>query len=176
MDRFIEYLTDGVVPNSPPEGRRFKWKAFQFTLVNNRLYKKSFLLPLLKCMWLDEADYILQKIHEGICENHLRARTLTRKALRQEYYWPTMREDAMDLVQKYDCYQFFTNLQHLPTTQLSQLSSPWPFVQWGMDILGPFFPATGQWKFSIIAINYFTKWVEAELLAHVTEHNVKSFL
>ena len=67
-------------------------------MVNNRLYKKSFSLFLLKCMRPDEADYILWEIHEVICGNHLRARTLAKKALKQRYYWPTKREDATDLV------------------------------------------------------------------------------
>ena len=110
MDRFTKYLIDGVVLDSPLEGRRFKWKASQFTLVNNLPYKKSFLLLLLKCVRLDEADYILRKIHEGIYENHLGARTLARKALRQGYYWPTMREDATDLIRKCDHCQRFANL------------------------------------------------------------------
>ena len=59
MDRFIKYLIDGVIPDNPFEGCRFKWKVSQFTLVNNHLYKKSFSLPLLKYVQPDEADYIL---------------------------------------------------------------------------------------------------------------------
>ena len=58
---------------------------------------------------------------------------------------------------------------------LSQLSAPWPFAQWGMDLLGPFPPASGQRKFLIVAIDYFTKWVEAEPLARITEANVAKF-
>jgi len=45
-----------------------------------------------------------------------------------------------------------------------------PFAQWGLDILGPFPISTGQQKYLLMAINYFTKWVEAELLATITEN------
>ena len=86
-----------------------------------------------------------------------------------------MRKDTMNLVQRCDHCQPFTDLQHLPLNQLSQLSSPWPFAQWVMDILGPFPPTTGQWKFLIIAIDYFTKWVEAKPLAQITKNKAKSF-
>ncbi|KAI0497309.1 hypothetical protein KFK09_020532 [Dendrobium nobile] len=56
------------------------------------------------------------------------------------------------------------------------MQSPWPFAQWGIDIMGPFPIAIGQQKFIILAIDYFTKWVEAELLAKITEANAKQFL
>ena len=45
-----------------------------------------------------------------------------------------------------------------------------------MDILGPFSPAIGQRKFSLVAIDYFTKWVEAEPLAQITEAKVENFV
>ncbi|KAL0394475.1 UNVERIFIED_CONTAM: hypothetical protein Slati_4413700 [Sesamum latifolium] len=47
--------------------------------------------------------------------------------------------------------------------------SPCPFMQWGMDIVGPVPLAAGQRKFLLVAIDYFTKWVEAEPLARITE-------
>ncbi|KAK3008785.1 hypothetical protein RJ639_014529 [Escallonia herrerae] len=46
---------------------------------------------------------------------------------------------------------------------------------WGMDILGPFPPAMAQHKFVIVAIDYFTKWVEAEALALITERKCEDF-
>ncbi|KAI0531270.1 hypothetical protein KFK09_000823 [Dendrobium nobile] len=42
--------------------------------------------------------------------------------------------------------------------------------------MGPFPIATGQRKFIILAVDYFTKWVEAEPLAKITETNAKQFL
>nr|KYP35921.1 hypothetical protein KK1_043008 [Cajanus cajan] len=44
-----------------------------------------------------------------------------------------------------------------------------------MDILGPFPPANGQLKFLLVAIDYFTKWVEACLLAKITTKNIQKF-
>ncbi|KAL0456615.1 UNVERIFIED_CONTAM: hypothetical protein Slati_1000700 [Sesamum latifolium] len=46
---------------------------------------------------------------------------------------------------------------------------PCPFRQWGIDIVGPFPLAAGQRKFLLVAVDYFTKWVEAEPLARITE-------
>ena len=45
----------------------------------------------------------------------------------------------------------------------------WPFAQWGLDIMGPFPTTLRQLKFLVVDIDYFTKWVEAEPLATITE-------
>ena len=52
----------------------------------------------------------------------------------------------------------------------------WPFAQWGLDIMGPFPIAVRQLKFLIVGIDHFTKWVEAEALATITEKNMRSFI
>nr|KYP35260.1 hypothetical protein KK1_043716 [Cajanus cajan] len=44
-----------------------------------------------------------------------------------------------------------------------------------MDILGPFPPAKGQLKFLLVAVDYFTKWIEACPLAKITTENVRKF-
>nr|KYP33022.1 Pol polyprotein [Cajanus cajan] len=45
-----------------------------------------------------------------------------------------------------------------------------------MDILGPFPLAKGQCKFLLVAIDYFTKWIEAEPLATIMAGMVQKFL
>ncbi|GJY42246.1 reverse transcriptase domain-containing protein [Tanacetum coccineum] len=53
---------------------------------------------------------------------------------------------------------------------IMHISSPWPFYQWGVDIVGPFPEAPGWVKFLKVAIDYFTKWAEAEPVATITGH------
>ena len=53
---------------------------------------------------------------------------------------------------------------------------PWSFAQWGIDIMGPFPLGKKQLKFLIVAIDYFTKWVETKLLTTTTEAKVTSFM
>ncbi|KAK0587253.1 hypothetical protein LWI29_019922 [Acer saccharum] len=47
---------------------------------------------------------------------------------------------------------------------------------WGIDLIGPMPTATGGAKHAIVAVDYFTKWVEAEPLVHITEANTISFV
>ena len=56
------------------------------------------------------------------------------------------------------------------------MTAPWPFAQWGLDIMGPFSTALRQLKFLVVGINYFTKLVEAEPLATIMEKNICSFV
>jgi len=45
-----------------------------------------------------------------------------------------------------------------------------------MYIIGPFPQATGHRKFLLVAVDYFTKWIEAEPLASITTRQVQSFV
>lgn len=175
MDAYVHYLTDGTLLTDRAKARLLKWRATKFMVLNGRLYKRSFSYPLLKCVGPTDADYILRKIYKGICINHLGSRSLIYKALRQGYYWLTMREGAAELVRKCVSCQQHAHIQRQPTLQLNLLSAPWPFAQWGIDIFRPFPPASDQRRFLLVAIDCFTKWVEVEALARIIESKVKSF-
>ena len=59
---------------------------------------------------------------------------------------------------------------------MTPISSPWPFVQWGIDIMGPFPLRKKQLRFLIVAIDNFTKWVEEEPITTITEAKISSFV
>jgi len=57
------------------------------------------------------------------------------------------------------------------------MSTPWPFVAWGMDVIGPIESATSNGhRFILVAIDYFTKWVEATFYRAVTKKVVTDFV
>ena len=64
---------------------------------------------------------------------------------------------------------------HQPGGNLNPLTSPWPFAQWGLDIVRPFPKAAGNKRYLLVDINYFTKWVEAEHLANIRGMDAKKF-
>ena len=145
-------------------------------MVDGELYKKAKNGPLLKCVTPFEVDYILREIHEGCCGHHLGARALEYKAIIIGYYWPTATEDARNMVQRCEkCQKFALNIIQ-PASKLKYIHNPVPFAQWGLDLLGPFKQATRGKKFLIVAIDYFTKWVEAESLGIITSRKVEKFI
>ncbi|XP_070020179.1 uncharacterized protein [Nicotiana sylvestris] len=61
--------------------------------------------------------------------------------------------------------------------KLNATSAPWPFAAWGMDIIGPIEPtASNGHKFILVAIYYFTTWVEAASYKVVTKKVVADFV
>ena len=87
-----------------------------------------------------------------------------------------MERDAATCTRKCDKCQMFAPVDHLPHNEMVPITSPWPFSQWGIDILRPLPQVPLQRKFLIVTIDYFTKWIEAEPFAKITEKNKKDFV
>ena len=83
-----------------------------------------------------------------------------------------MQKDAHAYIKAYNKCQRFGNLIRQLIEELTQITAPWLFAQWGLDIMGPFLMVVRQLKFLVVNIDYFIKWVEAEALATITEKNV----
>lgn len=65
---------------------------------------------------------------------------------------------------------------HLPMGNLNSTISPWPFTQWGLDIIGPFPRVSGNKRYMVVVTDYFTKWVEAEALENIRDVDVNKFV
>ena len=87
-----------------------------------------------------------------------------------------MLKDAIELVRKCKACPEHARISHLPSEPLTSVTSAWAFQQWGLDILGPLPIGRGQCKFIIVAVDYFTKWAEAEPLATIIEQKVRNFV
>jgi hypothetical protein len=62
---------------------------------------------------------------------------LAHKAIRTSYYWPYMNEDSTRVVPNCDKCQSFAKVMKNAQEELSLVLVPWPFAQWGVDIVGP---------------------------------------
>ena len=176
MDPIWDYINDKTLPDDPKEAAKIRVRSSRFTNHKGSLYKRGFFTPFLKCIAGEDIEYVLREVHEGICGNHIGARTLAGKVLRQGYYWPTILKDATGLLKKCRICQEHAKVSRLPSEPLTSITSPWPFQQWGLDILGPLPIGKGQCKFIIVAVDYFTKWAEAEPLATITEQKIRNFV
>ncbi|RDX94533.1 pol, partial [Mucuna pruriens] len=175
MTPLIWYLQEGRTDESEEEAKRLSKEVTKYTLVGQRLYRRGFAFPLLKFLNKDEAEYAMREIHEGICGTHIGGRALASKIARAGYYWPTLKGDCMDFVKKCNKCQKFAEGYRAPPEVLHSMASPWPFSRWGVDILGPFPLVPGQIKFLIMAVDYFTKWIEAEPVVVISAERIKRF-
>ncbi|XP_056695656.1 uncharacterized protein [Spinacia oleracea] len=124
----------------------------------------------------EKGHEVLEDLHQGLCSSHIGGRALAEKALRTGYYWPTLKEDALDLVKRCDKCQRFAHLIQRSAQKLTPSTSPIPFAKWGMDLLGPYTMAPRGLRYMIVAVDYFTKWVEAEAMKNTKAHDVRAFI
>ena len=124
MDPIWDYLIDGRLPDDPKEASKIRTRSARFTNHKGSLYKRGFFTPIIKCIAGKDDEYVLREVHEGVCRNHIRARALAGKVLRQGYYWPTMLKDATDLVRKSKICQEHAKISHLPYEPMTLVTSP----------------------------------------------------
>ncbi|KAK0603090.1 hypothetical protein LWI29_001292 [Acer saccharum] len=149
MTQLKRYLEEKILPEDTAEAKRIKYKLTRFTILNGKLYRRGFLKPLQRCVSGSEANQILKDVHSGVCGTGESCETCQRIAN--------------------DIWQ--------PPELLKSLTSPWSFAMWGLDLIGPMpIGAKGGAKHAIVAVDYFTKWVEAEALVHITEANTTNFV
>jgi len=176
MTPYRHYLANGLLPLELAEAKVVKKNAGRYTMVDRNLFRHGYTHPILSCVSGEQLPCIMAELHEGICGSHIDGRALSSKAVRARYYWPTMREDCMRYTQRYKQCQQHANWHHAPLEELRSIQSAWPFHTWGIDILGSFPLAVHQIKYLVVAIEYFTKWVEAEPISQITTHKVQHFM
>ena len=81
MTRIISFLQDERLPQNTKEAKKIKKRVARFMILNDALYKRGFSMPYLKCVDEEEARYILEEIHGGICGDHAGSRSLVNKAI-----------------------------------------------------------------------------------------------
>ncbi|GJS23240.1 reverse transcriptase domain-containing protein [Tanacetum coccineum] len=143
-----EYLLFGKLPNDSQKGRKLRIKAPQYMMIYNDLYLKM----------------------------HARPRSVVSKIMKLGYYWPLMHNDAKTLIQRCEACQIHSSISRKPKQEMTSITSAWPFSQWGIDIVGLRPIAPGGARFLIVAIDYFTKRVEAKPLAYIMGKHVEKFL
>ena len=114
------------------------------------------------CVSPEEGQEILREIHEGDCGHHGGSKSLVSKAFRHGFYWLTAHTDAEDLVNKCHGCQKFSRQAHMPAQELRMIPITWPFAVWGLDMVEPFKISKDKKTHLLVAVDEFTKWVEAE--------------
>jgi len=94
---------------------------------------------------------------------------MARKILRAGYYWLTIENDCCIHVRKCHKCQAFVDNVNAPPVPLNILAAHWSFSMWGINLIGAIEPkALNGHHFILVAIEYFTKWVEVAAYASVT--------
>jgi transposase InsO family protein len=96
-------------------------------------------------------------------------------AFRQGFYWPIAVADASEIVRTCEGCQFYTRKTNLPAHALQTIPVTWPFVVWGLDIVGPFRKVPGGNTHLLVAIDKFSKWVEVRPITNLRAEQAVMF-
>jgi len=142
--------------------REVKLKATKYCLIDQVLYWKDPLGVLLRCLDSQEAQRIMSDFHDSLRGGHHFWRTTTYKILRAGYFWPSLFIDVCAKIRACIKCQKFFGKQQLKFFPLKPVVASGPFQHWGLDFIGEIHPSSsGQHRWILNAIDYFTKWIEA---------------
>lgn len=175
MSPILHYLQLGKLSSDEGEDRKIKRKSAKYTLLSRKLYIIGKVAPMLRCLGKDDITLVLVEVHKGVCNSHNDGKAFAHKLLRSGYYWSTLMKDNTAFVKKCDQCHRHADLHHALVKLLQMMTSPWPFYQWGVDILGSFPLAPCQLKFLIMRVDYSTKLIEAEAVAKIKEKRTQHF-
>jgi ribonuclease HI len=171
----ISFLQGNCFSSDEAYNKRMEARTRPYVIIEGELYKHGICSPLLKCLSRTEVMELMKEIHAGLCGSHIGSRPLLGKVFRQGFYWPKAASDATELVQKCEGCQKCARDQKQPSSLTQIIQPTWPLQRWGLDLLGPLPPAQGNLKYVVVAVEYFSKWIEAKPLATITLVTVQKF-
>ena len=116
----------------------------------------------------------LRQLHDAPLAGHL-GQDNTYHQVSQHYYWPGMKKDIIRYVQTCKiCQKRQRRRGEAPLEPIQKY--PEPFYQIGVDVMGPL-PRTPTGKrYIVVAVDHFTKWVEARALEEADAQSIVQFL
>ena len=134
----LKFLELGVYPDdtNKREHHSIRMIAMQYILCGGQLYRRSYDGIHLCCLKKNVAERVMEEVHQGICGPHMNGRMLAKKILTMGYYWNSTEIDCVDFMKScHDC-QTHVNLNHVPPSKPYNMISPWPFLIWGIGVIG----------------------------------------
>nr|GEZ14275.1 reverse transcriptase domain-containing protein [Tanacetum cinerariifolium] len=116
-----------------------------------------------RCVHGKEALDILEACHNGPTGGHHGANLTAKKIFDSGFFWPTIYKDAHEFVKNCGSCQRQGKISQRDEMPQNSIQVCKIFDVWGIDFMGPFPSSRGK-KYILVAINYFSKWVEAKAL------------
>jgi hypothetical protein len=101
------YLDNQSPSDDNAEVERITRKSKMYHLIDGVLYRQGANGMMMKCISREEGIELLEDVHKGVCGSHSSWRSIISKAFRHGFYWPTAKDDAMEVMKKCRDCQFF---------------------------------------------------------------------
>ena len=122
----LQYLKDGTYlkPADKDDQLTIRKLSINYIIYGEKLYRRSYDGIHLLCVTIKEAQQIMEEVREPSYAPHMNAHMLSKKIMRQSYYWITMEADCVAHVRKCHQCQVHGNLKHMPPMPLHTMTSP----------------------------------------------------
>jgi hypothetical protein len=137
---FLEYLLENILQETSKEAYHLKQLTHRYFTKGGILFRKGFHGEPLRCLGLAKSQIIMKEIHGGECGEHQGRKKLHQQLLISSYFWPLMKRNAAEFVKSCHTCQVHSNLIHTHPTSLQNMTTPWLFHTWGLDLIGPINP------------------------------------
>ena len=135
-----------------------------------QLYKMCPDQVIRRCVPEQEHNDILAHCHSYACGGHFSARKTGHKVLQCGFFWPTIFRDAHLFVKACVRCQKVGGISRRDMMPMNPILVCDIFDVWGIDFMGPF-PTSFGFEYILVAVDYISKWVEAEA-TRTNDHSV----
>jgi hypothetical protein len=171
------YLANGVVLKgmTTQQKKKFFQDARKYIWDDPYLFRIGGDRILRRCVSKEEGLEILRHVHEGLTGGHHGPHTTAQKVFDCGFYWPSVVKDALEFVKTCDRCQRTGNISSKDEMPQNPIQIVEIFDVWGIDFMGPFPSSSGN-RYILVAIDYVSKWVEAQALPTNDARVVVKFL
>jgi hypothetical protein len=100
MSTIKVYLDNQPILDDNAEIERIARKSKMYHLINGVLYRQGTNDMMMRCISKEAGSQLLRDIHSGVCGAHSSWCSIVEKAFKHRFYWPTAKDDAMQIVTK----------------------------------------------------------------------------
>ncbi|GJX95562.1 reverse transcriptase domain-containing protein [Tanacetum coccineum] len=174
---FANYLVADIIP----KGMTYQQKNKFFSDLKHYFWVKLYLFKVCsdrmirRCVSRSETRTILDQCHHGPTGGHYGPNVTAKKVLDSGFYWPTIIKEAHTLVQLCEACQKTGNISKRDEMPLNNIQVCEIFDIWGIDFMGPF-PKSHKFEYILVAVDYVSKWAEAQALPTNDARVVVTFL
>ncbi|GJS09376.1 reverse transcriptase domain-containing protein [Tanacetum coccineum] len=174
---FANYLVGDIIP----KGMTYQQKNKFFSDLKHYFWEEPYLFKVCsdgmirRCISGPETRTILDQCHHGPTGGHYGPNVTAKKVLDLGFYWPTIIKEAHTLVRLCEACQKTGNISKRDEMPLNNIQVCEVFDIWGIDFMGPF-PKSYKFEYILVAVDYVSKWAEAQALPTNDARVVITFL
>nr|GEV34682.1 reverse transcriptase domain-containing protein [Tanacetum cinerariifolium] len=174
---FANYLVGDVIP----KGMTYQQKNKFFFDLKHYFWEEPYLFKVCsdgmikRCISRPETQTILDQCQHGPTGGHYRQNVTAKKVLDSGFYWPTIIKEAHTIVRLCEACQKTGNISKRDEMPLNNIQVCEIFNIWGIDFMGPFLKSY-KFEYILVAVDYVSKWAEAQALPTNDARVVVTFL